>query len=450
MAASNKSEKDVDKKTEKPNGKGKKRKGPLFTKSERDWVLFDVGEAALSMFNTTVSPIYAASLAATAAAGAAASADIVGSWGITQTVASIIVALLMPILGSFADYKGQKIKFFIAFNLLAMVGCFAEVLPLDYVPFLIIYVFIIIGFNSMRTFYDSMLVDVTTDERMNDVSSMGFGIGYVAGVVPFVLSILFIIFGPEYLGLTKEFCTRFGFAISAIWWIIFALPLFKNYKQKYGKKRENLSSDIAKTFKGLWNTMREIAKDKRLLYFMLAYFFFIDAVFTVIAMATNYATALHIGEVEIVLALLVTQFIAFPATIISGQLANKFGAKKIILLDIFGYMAIDLFATFFLKTATDFWVLALMTGLFQGSSQAISRSLFGQIIPKKRSNEYFGFFNVFGAFARVSGTALVAFFTLLTGNPSVGVFSIMFLLVFGLAFMLLMPKTGLEGTEAIK
>lgn len=435
---------------EKGKGKGHKRKRPFFTKPERDWVLFDIGEAALSMFNTTISPIYAASLAATSVAGAAASADIVGSWGITQTIASIIVALLMPILGSLADYKGQKIKFFIAFNLLAMVGCFAEIFPLEYVPFLIIYVFIIIGFNSMRTFYDSMLVDVTTDERMNNVSSVGFGIGYVAGVIPFVLCILLIVFGPEYLGLSKALSTRLGFGISVIWWIIFAIPLFKNYKQKYGKKRKNLLVEISKTFSGLWKTMREIACDKRLLFFMLAYFFFIDAVFTVIAMATNYATALNIGEVEIVLALLVTQFVAFPATILSGLLANKYGARKIILVDIVGYMVIVLFATFFLDSALDFWVLALLTGLFQGSSQAISRSLFGQLIPKKHSNEYFGFFNVFGAFARVSGTALVAFFTLLTGNPSIGVFSIMILLIFGLVFMLLMPKRGLGGAEVIK
>ena len=435
--------------------KGKKKAKPqekkhLFTKEERDWVLYDVGIASLSMFNTVIAPIYANTLGEAFFGGAQANAESVATWGITQTVASLIVALLMPILGSLADYKGQKIKFFATFTLIGILACFAQVLPLTFIPYLAVFVIIIVGYNSVRTFYDSMLVDVTTDERMNTVSSMGFGIGYIAGVVPFVICIAFIFLGPTYLGFDTEFWTRFGFVISALWWFCFAIPLLKNYKQKYGKKRKDVTKEIKKTFTGLKKTMQDIAKDRRLLYFMLAYFFYIDAVFTVIAMATNYGSSLGIDNTHLIFALLATQFVAFPATILFGLLANKFGERKMIIVAIFGYIGIVLFGTFFLTGPIQFWILALLTGLFMGGAQAISRSFFGKIIPKKRSNEYFGFYKVFGAFARVLGTGLVALFTLLTGRPSVGVFSIMILLVFGLVFMLLMPRRGLEGTEEVK
>lgn len=424
----------------------KQKKEPLFTRAERNWVFFDMGHAAISMFNTAVVPIYAASLAV----AGISSAEIVGTWGITQTIASLIVALLMPILGSLADYKGQKIKFLVAFSLICIGAAFLEVLPLSYVPFLVVYVLMIIGMNSVRTFYDAMLVDVTTDKRMNNVSSLGFGLAYITSVIPFILCILLIFFGPTMFGLDKAACTRLGFGISGLWMLVFALPLFFTYHQKYGKKRKSIGKEIQKTFTGLGKTMKTMMQDKRLLYFLLGFFFYIDAVYTVIAMATNYGAALGIDENHLILALLATQFVAFPSTILYGLLADKYGTRKLIIVAIFGYMGIVTFGTFFLKGPVDFWILALLVGVFQGGIQALSRSFFGRIISKKKSNEYFGFFNVFGAFARVLGTAMVSFFTFLTGNPSVGVFSIMILLVFGLVFMLLMPKEGLQGEEVVR
>lgn len=431
---------------EKVKAPQKPKKEPFFTRAERNWVLYDMGHAAITMFNTAVVPIYAASLAV----AGITSAEIVGTWGITQTVASLIVALLMPILGSLADYKGQKIKFLVGFSLLCIGAAFAEVYPFSYVPFLAIYVLMIIGMNSTRTFYDSMLVDVTTDKRMNNVSSLGFGLAYITSVIPFVLCILMIFFGPVFFGLDKASCTRLGFGISAFWMLIFALPLFFTYQQKYGKKRKNVAKEIRKTFTGLGKTMKTMTQDKRLLYFLLAFFFYIDAVYTVISMATNYGAALGIDEAHLILALLATQFVAFPSTILYGLLANKYGTRRLIIVAIFGYMGIVLFGTFFLVGPVDFWILALLVGVFQGGIQALSRSFFGRIISKKKSNEYFGFFNVFGAFARVLGTAMVSFFTFLTGNPSVGVFSIMILLVFGLVFMLLMPKEGIQGEKVVR
>lgn len=410
-----------------------------YTKLERNWVMYDVGNSALVLLNTSVVPIYFNAINT-----GAHPAELVTAWANAQTIASLVVALLMPILGSLADYAGNKIKFFTGFFLTGLVLCLAQAIPMSAAVFLVVYVLCTIGLNSSMTFYDAMLTDVTTDERMDSVSSSGYAWGYVGSTVPFILCIALIFGGPSILGLDTLTCTRLTFLITGAWWLAFTIPLLRTYKQRFGKEREGGAAgvlhNIALTFKGLLTTMRRIAHNRVLLVFMVAFFFYIDGVHTVISMATSYGAALGIDSTQLVLALLVTQFVAFPSAIIYGKLAGRVGTLQMIIVAVAAYVGIVLFAAFFLKTAVEFWILAILVGMFQGGVQALSRSYFGKIIPKERSNEYYGFFDIFGRYASVMGTLLVSVVTSLTHDPSLGVLSIGILLVVGLVMLVKLSR----------
>ena len=414
-----------------------------YTNLERNWIMYDVGNSALVLLQTSIVPIYFNALNTGSSA-----AELVSAWANAQTVASLVVALLMPILGSLADYAGNKIKFFLGFFLTGLVLCFAQAIPMSALVFLIVYVLCTVGLNSSMTFYDAMLCDVTSDERMDSVSSAGYAWGYIGSTVPFILCIALIMGGPS-LGLDTMLCTRLSFVITGIWWLAFTLPLIKTYKQRFGKERaqgQTLASIAGDTFRGLVMTMRSIARNKTILIYMVAFFFYIDGVHTVISMATSYGAALGIDSTQLVLALLVTQFVAFPSAIAYGKLSGKFGTLHMIIVAVIAYCGIVLFAAFFLQTALEFWILAILVGLFQGGIQALSRSYFGKLVPKEHSNEYYGFFDIFGRYASVMGTFLVSVVTTFTGNASFGVLSIGVLLVIGL--VMLLKLQGMRAGEA--
>lgn len=409
-----------------------------YTKQERNWVMYDVGNSALVLFNTSVVPIYFDAINT-----AANSAELVTAWANAQTIASLVVALLMPILGSLADFAGNKIKFFLGFFFTGLVLCFAQAIPMGAMPFLVVYVICTIGLNSSMTFYDAMLPDITTDERMDTVSSSGYAWGYIGSCVPFIVCIALILGGPAALNLDMLLCVRVSFIITGIWWLAFTLPLVRTYKQRYSKELapgETFGSEVMRTFRGLGVTMRRIAQDKAILIYMIAFFFYIDGVHTVISMATTYGTSLGIDSTQLILALLVTQFVAFPSAIAYGKLSGKYGTLHMIIIAVVAYVAIVLFAAFFLKTAVEFWILAVAVGLFQGGIQALSRSYFGKLIPKERSNEYYGFFDIFGRYASVMGTLLVSVVTSLTGDASLGVLSIGILLIVGLVMLIRLSR----------
>lgn len=396
--------------------------------------MYDVGNSALVLLNTSVVPIYFDAINT-----AANSAELVTAWANAQTIASLVVALLMPVLGSLADFAGYKIKFFLGFFLTGLVFCLAQALPMGAMPFLVVYVLCTVGLNSSMTFYDAMLTDVTTDERMDAVSSSGYAWGYVGSCVPFIVCIALIMGGPAVLGLDMLLCTRLSFVITGLWWLAFTVPLVRSYRQRFGKQLapgETVAHEVGRTFRGLAQTMRRIAADRALLIYMVAFFFYIDGVHTVISMATTYGTSLGIDSTQLILALLVTQFVAFPSAIAYGRLAKTQGTLKMIIIAVAAYVAIVLFAAFFLKTAVEFWILAVLVGMFQGGIQALSRSYFGKLIPKERANEYYGFFDIFGRYASVMGTLLVSVVTSLTGDPSLGVLSIGILLVVGLVMLM--------------
>ena len=401
-----------------------------LSKRERSWVLYDVGNSAYVMLAATLIPIY---FSAIAEPGSSA----VVAWGYATTVASLALALLMPFLGSLADLKGNKKKF-----LAGTIGTGAVSLAVMGVPgnamvFLAIYVFSSVMLNASLVFYDAFLVDATEQERYDEVSSQGYAWGYIGSCIPFIACLVIVLFGSSF-GIGQLDGIRISFVITAVWWLAFSVPVLRDVHQTHFKARE--AHLFRHTLKGLAGTCKKIAHDKRLLMYMLAFFFYIDGVHTIITMSTSYGTDLGIDSTQLVLALLVTQFVAFPSAIAYGRLAGRFGTKRMLLIAVFAYFCITLFAAFFLRSAAEFWVLAVCVGLFQGGIQALSRSEFGKLIPKENANEYYGFFDIFGKYATIMGTLLVSVFTQLTGSSSYGVLSVAVLFIVGFILLWKMPE----------
>ncbi len=398
-----------------------------MTKQEKSWIMYDVGNSAFVLLSTALIPVYFSSIA---------TGSVVVAWGYAETVASLVIALLMPILGSLADLRHMKKKFLVGCVGTGAVACCALGAATDALPFLVIYVIAAIALNSSMVFYDALLVDATTEERYDEISSQGYAWGYIGSCVPFI-ACLAIVLGGGVVGIDMATGMKISFAITALWWVAFTVPLFRNVHQTHFKERtERLFKDTAS---GLARTLRKIWRTKSLRYFMLAYFFYIDGVHTIIKLSTSYGTDLGIDSTQLVLALLVTQFVAFPSAIAYGRLSAKVGTRRMLMVGVFAYMCITLFGAFFLKSAVEFWILAIMVGLFQGGIQALSRSEFGKLVPKKHANEYFGFFDIFGKYAAVMGTFLVSSITALTGASSLGVLSLAILFVAGFVLLTKVP-----------
>ncbi|MDR2106427.1 MAG: MFS transporter [Coriobacteriales bacterium] len=404
---------------------------------EWSWVLYDVGNSAFIMFSTAVAPIYFSGLAEGSA--------VVG-WGMTETVVSLIVALLMPFLGSLADYRKNKKKFFIGAVGTGVVACAALSIPSSALGFLAVYVIAAVGVNSSMVFYDAFLVDATKPESFDSVSSKGYAWGYIGSLIPFLVCIA-LIFGGGAIGIDRVLGTKIGFVITAIWWAAFSLPLIRNVHQTHFKAPEPHA--LRKTFVGLGKTVRAIIADRKMLFFILAFFCYIDGVHTIIKMATSFGTDLGIDSTQLVLALVVTQLVAFPSALLFGKLSRRVGTRIMLIVSVSAYALITVYAAFFLKSATEFWILAIAVGLFQGGIQALSRSYFGKLIPLDRANEYYGFFDIFGKYAAILGTFLMSSFTRLTGSANWGILSITVLFILGLVFLILMPKSeDAQGTPS--
>lgn len=404
-----------------------------MTKQEKSWVLYDVGNSAFVLLSSALIPVYFKSIAEPGS-------SVVVAWGYAETVASLILALLMPILGSLADYKGNKKKFFMATVIIGVICCALLGFPSQALPFLILYVVAAVMLNGSMVFYDAFLVDAAeSDDRLDMVSSHGYAWGYIGSCLPFITSLVIVLFGSNF-GIDMSTGMKIAFLITAVWWFVFSLPLMRNVHQVNYKEDGGTGIKLGGVMRGLITTLKSIAKDKRLLFFVIAYFFYIDGVHTIIKMSTSYGTDLGIDATQLVLALLMTQFVAFPSAIAYGKLAGKFGTRKMLCIAVFAYLCITLFAAFLLRSALEFWILAFAVGLFQGGIQALSRSEFGKLIPKDHANEYYGFFDIFGKYAAILGTFLMSVFTQVTGNASLGVLSIAVLFIIGIVFLVRMPK----------
>ena len=408
-----------------------------INKEEKSWILYDWANSAYSMtITSTILPIY---FKMVAEQGGMKSSTSTALWGYTISIATFIVAMIAPILGNIADYKGNKKKLFNLFFIIGLIcTMFLIFVPEDEPVFLlIVYTLSTVGFCGANVFYDSFLVDVTTEDRMDYVSSMGFGMGYIGSTIPFIICIIVVLLSQNgIIQISVPLACKITFLITALWWGGFTIPLLKNVNQKYYVEKQY--SIIKNSFKDLINTLRKIKKDRAILLFLIAYFFYIDGVHTIIGMATSYGTDLGISMTALLVILLLTQFVAFPFTIIYGKLSEKYGDKKMIFVGIVTYALICCYG-YFIKSAVDFWILAMLVGSAQGGIQAISRSYFAKLVPKEKSAEYFGFYSIFGKFAAVLGPFLVGIVTQMTGKTNNGIISLIILFIIGGAVMIKVP-----------
>ena len=395
-----------------------------LTKLERAWIMYDVGNSAFVLLVATIVPIYFNYLASLKNIS---SSDYLAYWGYATSIATLVVAVVGPVFGTIADTKNLKKKIFMAALLVGTISCAALGLMTHWLVFLVVFVIAKIGFSSSLVFYDAMLTDVTTEERMDDVSSQGCAWGYIGSCIPFVIGLCLVLFGDK-IGLSMEISMTITFLITAVWWFAITVPLLKRYKQTHYV--ENQGDIIKKSFGRLWNSLKEMKKEKHIFLFLLAFFFYIDGVYTIIDMATAYGQALGLDSTGLLLALLVTQIVAFPFCLIFGALAKKIPGTTLITICIGAYFLIALYAIQ-LDKQSEFWFLAVCVGMFQGGIQALSRSYFAKIIPPEKSGEYFGLLDICGKGASFLGTTLVSVISQVTGKVNLGVGAIAIVFVIG-------------------
>lgn len=396
-----------------------------MTPMEKKWVLYDVGNSAFTMLVSTIFPIYFNYLAGNAGIS---DVDYLAYWGYATSVSTLCVALLGPTLGAIADTKNFKKRIFKWTLAVGVLGCVILGFLSSWIWFLGIFVLAKVGYSSSLVFYDAMLTDVTEPERMDTVSSQGFAWGYIGSCIPFIAS-LGIVLGGGSLGLSMQASMTIAFLITAVWWLASAVPLLLSFQQKHYV--EVSGHVVRESFARLGRTFLDIKKEKHIFVFLLAFFFYIDGVYTIIDMATAYGQALGLDSTGLLLALLLTQVVAFPSVLILNQVAKRVKPTQILTVCIFAYLGISVYA-YFLDTQTDFWILAVLVGMFQGSVQALSRSYFGKIIPAEKAGEYFGIYDICGKGAAILGTTLVSVMSQITGKMNVGVSAISVLFVVGL------------------
>ena len=412
-----------------------------LTKAEKFWILYDVGNSAFTLLVSTIMPIYFNYLAESAGLN---EVEYLAFWGYAASVSTLLVAFIGPVAGSFADGRDFKKPVFIAALAVGCIGCLALGLARQWLIFLVIFVIAKVGYSSSLVFYDSMLSDITTPDRMDNVSSQGYAWGYIGSCVPFVLC-LAVVLTTGITGLSMETAMMIAFMIVAAWWVLCTLPLLKIYRQKHFVPRQ--PGAVKATFARLGKTLAGLKNEKHILLFLVAFFFYIDGVYTIIEMATAYGSALGLDSTGLLLALLVTQIVAFPCSILFGRLTRKFKAAALITVCIVAYFGIAVFAMF-MSTQAHFWFLAVCVGMFQGGVQALSRSWFAKIVPPEKSGEYFGLLDICGKGASFMGTAIVSAVSQVSGDINTGVGMIAILFIVGLVLFRIAVKATPENEQA--
>jgi len=421
-----------------------------MNKTERSWILYDVANSAFILIVVTaIGQIFFKDVASRGIDPFISTAN----WGYANSIASLILAVLAPIMGSLADYSGFKKKFFTAFLCL---GVFSTLLMStvgvgDWLWFLVILVAARTGFAGANVFYDSFLVDVTDRNRMDWVSSSGYAWGYVGSVIPFLAAIALVYVGMAQAG-SESIQVASGkivFLIVAVWWAALSVPMLRHVKQKHGLEigPHPIKDSIAR----LILTFRDVRKHRQAFLFLAAYFFYIDGVDTIITMCMSYGMDNDLGVKVLIGAILLIQVVAFPFALIFGKLAGRYSARAMLFAGIGVYAGITMGSYFLPDISTRemkslmFFVLAFLAASSLGGIQALSRSVFAGLIPSDRSAEFFGFYNVFGKFATVLGPALMATATRMMGHSRYGVLSILLLFVIG-GILLVRVKLGESRT----
>lgn len=398
-----------------------------MTSLEKKWVLYDVANSAFTLLVTTIMPIYFGAIATGANIN---EVDYLAYWGYATSIATLIVAFLGPVLGTISDGKGKKIKLFLASIIIGAIGCITLGFLQSWLWFLLLFIITKSAYSLSLVFYDAMLPDITSAERMDVVSSEGYAWGYIGSCIPFILCLVLILLYDK-IGISLSLAMILAFALTAIWWLGLTIPLLKAYKQVHYIDVDKHSAK--NTWKRLANIFNELKENKKVLLFLIAFFFYIDGVYTIIDMATAYGTALGFSSSSLLLALLVTQIVAFPSAIAFGKMSQKIANHKLIFICIFAYLGIAIYAIF-LYEQYQFWILAVCVGLFQGAIQSLSRSYFGRLIPPEKSGEYFGIYDICGKGAAFLGTFVVSFVSQLTNSMNLGVGAIAFMFLLGIFF----------------
>ena len=387
-----------------------------LTALEKSWILYDIGNSAFTLLVSTLIPIYFNALAG----AAGVDEDMyLAYWGYAGSISTILVAIIAPICGTLSDRRFKK-PLFLLTVVLGCVACACLGVTSHWLFFLSIFILAKVGFHSSLVFYDSMLPEITTDEKMDNVSSLGYAFGYIGSVIPFVACLVLVLMCDSF-GLTMSSAMMFAFLITAVWWAVLTVPLARRYKQTaYVEKKGTALGD---SFRQLGRTFMEAKKEKHVFLYLIAFFFFINGVYTIIDMATAYGSALGLDSTGLLLALLLTQIVAFPCAIIFGKFSAKYDTGLLIKVCILCYTCITVFGMF-LTTLWQFWMLAVLVGMFQGGIQALSRSYLGKIINPERSGEFYGLMDICGKGAAFLGTTLVAFISQITAGIELNVFGL--------------------------
>lgn len=396
-----------------------------MTRLEKQWILYDVGNSAFTMLCTTIIPIYFKNIAT---ADNLSNSDSTAFLSFTLSLSTILVAILGPILGTMADTKNYKKPLFISTFLVGVIGCMAMAFASKWLAFLAVFCIAKTGYQLSLIFYDSMLTDVTTEDRMDEISSQGYAWGYIGSCVPFIASLVLIL-GSDVIGISGGMAMTLALFLNAVWWAGVTIPLIRNYRQIHYVEKVN--HPVKESFRRIVDVVKGLKHQRKILFFLLGFFFYIDGVYTIIDMATTYGKDVGISDTDLVLALLMTQVVAFPCSIAFGKISKRFKNGSLIQVSILAYFLIAVFALQ-LDKAWEFWFLAVCVAVFQGAIQALSRSYFAKIIPKEKSSEYFGFYDIFGKGAAFIGTTVMGISTMVSGSSRYGVaiLSLMFLVGF--------------------
>lgn len=421
-----------------------KKEGTKLNKLELSWVLYDVGNSAFTMIACSLIPIWFKELARLG--GEEAYSHATANWAYVTAIVTVITAVIGPVLGAVTDNKGFKKPIFTTALAIGLICCIILGFIDDWKTFLLVYIIAKVAYSSGNTFYDSMLTDVTTPERSDQVSSYGYAWGYIGSCLPFTVALIFFMAGEGMLGgfaVTKATARIAGCIATAVWWLIVTLPLLKNYEQKYYVVSEK--GAVREAISRIFATLKRIGtQEKQIFYFLIAFFLYIDGVGTIIDNCINIGTDLNLDTVGQVIFLLATQVVAWLFSLVFSKLSKKYETVKLILVCIAGYFCVSIYA-FFLQNLWQFGIMAFGVGMFQGSIQALSRSYFSKIIPAENSGEYFGLYDIFSKGASFLGSFMIGIVKDTTGSIQIAVATLA--IFFALGFFFLKKADAVKPVE---
>ena len=414
----------------------------IFKKYKKDaisWALYDWANSA---FATTVMagffPIFYKSYWASDLSNLESTAMV----GYANSLSGLIVVLLAPILGAYADIGTKRKKLLLLFASLGILctASFYFIPQGEWMLAAILYAIAAVGFSGGNVFYDSLIVSVSDNENRNRVSALGYSLGYLGGGLLFLINVIMFL-NPQLFGIESQSnAVLLSFFMVAVWWAFFSVPLLRNVKEE-DSERENprFIQALKQSFNEVYQTLSEVRKYKNVAIFLLAYWFYMDGIDTIVRMATAYGTDIGLDATSMITALILTQFVGFPSTLIFGYFADRLGFKKILTIGILIYILISIFASR-ITTAAEFYAMAIVVGLVMGGVQAVSRAYFSSIIPKDKEAQFFGFYNLVGKSAVVAGPALLAWISMIFNTPRAGILGLLVLFIPGLILLWMIPK----------